>query len=618
MNLTAVGAVLLQATVTSPEPTTGMFVVFGIIVAALILFVTEVMPIDITALCVLVSLIVLERWTMISPAEGIAGFANPATITVLCMFILSEGVRKTGVIQWVGQKIIDIAGGNPTKQFMMLTGLSGSTAGMINNTPVVAMMIPMVADISEKTRISASKYLMPISFISMIGGMLTLIGTSTNLLASDISDRLIDQPFSMFEFTHLGAVLLVIGFVYLLFVGRHLIPERIKPEKNLTSEFEMDRYLTEVAVRKDSPLVGYTVREALRQLDLDADIVHMIREDKKFSQPLARKEVIAGDQLMIRTDRENLKRLLDVESLDIVPATGLEEVKAKDPQRAARRLAEVLILPESPIVGETIRSLNFEQQHEAAVLAIRRGRRVIHDRINDLKLAGGDTLLVLAPPKAFETLTGDRRFVVVEQEELPVMRRSKTPVALGIVLAVVGLAGAGIFPILVTSLAGVVAMVVTRCLDPNDVYDAVDWPVIFLLAGMIPLGTAFEATGGAAFLASMIVDWAEVLPALAMLFIFYVVTSLITQVISNNASVVLMIPVAIKAADIIGADPFSFVLAVTFAASTSMLTPIGYQTNLMVYGPGGYKFTDFFRVGAPLQLLLAIATALGIYFFWGV
>jgi len=233
-------------------------------------------------------------------------------------------------------------------------------------------------------------------------------------------------------------------------------------------------------------------------------------------------------------------------------------------------------------------------------------------------LDGGDSLLVLASPATFEQLSSDPRFVVGEAEELPFMRPEKTPVALGILAAVVGLAAFEVLPILVSALGGVVAMIVTGCLRPNEVYEAVDWSVIFLLAGMIPLGTALQRTGGAEYLAEQIVAASEALPMLAVLFLFYLVTALVTEVVSNNASVVLMIPVAIDAAQLIGAEPFSFVLAVTFAASTSMLTPIGYQTNLMVYGPGGYRFTDFARVGGPLQLILAVVTTLGIYAFWGV
>ncbi|MES3629715.1 MAG: SLC13 family permease [Longimonas sp.] len=609
---------LIQAAATSSELTIDMLVVFGIIAAALVLFITEWLPLDITAMGVLVALIVLEPWTQISPQDGLMGFANPATITVLAMFVLSEGVRRTGFIQWLGDKFVEWGKDSSSRQFAMLTGLSGTTAGMINNTPVVAMMIPMANDIAKKTKTSPSKYLMPISFISMIGGMLTVIGTSTNLLASDISGRLIDRSFTMFEFTHLGAILLVIGFLYLFFVARHLIPERISPEEDLATGFEMDQYLTEVAVRENSELEGKTVREVVRALSLDADIVHLIREGEKFSQPLARKEVRPDDRLMIRTDRNTLLRLLERENLRIAPTTaGLADGDEGDPQ-APRRLVEVVMLPDTDLMGETIGSLRFEERYEANVLAIRRGREVVHDHLSEFKLRGGDSLLVLASDQAFKQLGQDRRFIVTREEEPPKQRIAKMPIALGIVAAVVGLAGAGVMPILVTALLGMLAMVATGCLRPNEVYDSVDWPVIFLLAGMIPLGTAMEETGGAAYLASYVVDLAKVLPGLAMLFVFYLFTALVTQVVSNNASVVLMIPVAVDAARLIGADPFSFVLAVTFAASTAMLTPIGYQTNLMVYGPGGYTFGDFFRIGAPLQLILAVATALGIYVFWGV
>ena len=599
------------------EPTIGMLVVFGIIGGALTLFVTDRVPVDVTALCVIVALMVLEPWTQIAPEDGIAGFANPATITVLAMFALSEGVRRTGFVQWMGDKVVAASGGGFEKKFALLTGLSGSLAGLVNNTPIVAMMVPMITDIARKTNTSPSKLLMPVSFMAMMGGMLTLIGTSTNLLASDIAGRMIGRSFSMFEFTPLGFIVLVCGFLYLLFIGRHLIPERIKPEEELTEEFEMSGYLTEVAVRPGSPLEGCTVRDALRRLQLDADILYLVRDGERFTAPLARKEVRAHDRLMVRADRTTLRRLLDEETLEIVPATALTDGHV-DATGGERRLVEVLIRPGTPLVGKTLAALHFEPRYEAAVLAIRHGREVIHERMDAVPLDGGDSLLVLASPATFEQLSSDPRFVVGEAEELPFMRPEKTPIALGILAAVVGLAAFEVLPILVSALGGVVAMIVTGCLRPNEVYEAVDWSVIFLLAGMIPLGTALQRTGGAEYLAEQIVAASEALPMLAVLFLFYLVMALVTEVVSNNASVVLMIPVAIDAAQLIGAEPFSFVLAVTFAASTSMLTPIGYQTNLMVYGPGGYRFTDFARVGGPLQLILAVVTTLGIYAFWGV
>ena len=599
-----------------PGITAGMLVVFAIILAALVLFVWEPIPIDVTAVGIIVALVVLEPWTTITPELGVSGFSSPATITVLAMFVLSEGIRRTGVVNLVGNAIVEHTGESPTKQLAAVIGLSGGTAGFVNNTPVVAIMIPMVANIAEQTRTSPSRLLMPLSFASMMGGMLTLIGTSTNILASDVSARLIGRPFSMFEFTHLGLVVLVAGSAYLIAVGRFLVPERVKPEEELTEEFEMADYLTEVTVREDSPLVGKTVRESLEDLDFDLDIVQVVRDGEAFIEPLDRKELRPGDVLVVRTDRDTLMDVLDVEGLDPISRTVTdEELETAEPEG---NLVEVVVLPDTGLVGETLESLHFRQRYDATVLAIRRGGEIRHRRMGNLPLRGGDTLLLQATEDTVDRLARNRSFVVAGEPVRPDFRRSKLPIAVGIVAAVVALAALGVTPILISALAGVVAMVATDCVKPTEVYESVDWNVIFLLAGVIPLGIAMERTGGAAWLAAFVVETAAVLPAILVLGVFYLITALLTNVISNNASVVLMIPVAVDAAAQIDANAFSFVLAVTFAASTAFMTPVGYQTNLMVYGPGGYTFADFFRVGAPLQLLLAVITTIGIALFWGV
>jgi di/tricarboxylate transporter len=287
-------------------------------------------------------------------------------------------------------------------------------------------------------------------------------------------------------------------------------------------------------------------------------------------------------------------------------------------EREGETLVEIVLLSDNPIVGETLRSLAFAQRYDALVLAIRRKGELLYDNIDAIPLQGGDTLLVQASAQALEQFERGRSFVVIQADEEASFRIEKLPVALGIVGLVVGLAALEVVPIMVSALGGIVAMVATGCVRPNEVYEAVDWSVIVLLAGLIPLGMAMERSGTAAYLAGLITDLSGAIPTVALLFVFYVVTSLVTQVISNNASVILMIPMAVQAAELSGADPFSFVLAVTFAASCALLTPIGYQTNLMVYGPGGYRFTDFLRMGAPLQLLLAIATCGGIWLIWGV
>ncbi|WP_418281603.1 SLC13 family permease [Halorubrum sp. DTA98] len=606
-----------------PPLTADILLIFAIIAVALVLFVTEPVPIDVTAIGVMFSLIVLEPWTQVDPATGVGGFSSSATVTVLAMFILSEGIRQSGLINIIGARIAEEFGDSPFKQLLAVLGLSGGTAGFINNTPVVAIMIPMVNTISKKTGVSPSKLLMPVSYAAMLGGMLTLIGTSTNILASDVSGRLIGRPFSMFEFTQLGVVVLVTGVVYLATVGPYLLPERIKIDDELIAGFEMTEYLTEVVVRDDSPLVGKTIDRSLGDIDVDADIVQLVRGDQVFTEPLAPKEIRAGDVLVLRTDRESLLTLVDVEGLDLAPDADVSEERLEAEETdvepvTEQSLVEVVISPEASLIGETLESLNFRSRYDATVLAIRRGGKVIHARMDERHLRAGDTLLLQATEETIQRFSNDRNFIVGGELTRPDFRTGRIPVALGIIAVVVALAALNVMPIVVSALGGIVAMVATGCVKPNEMYSAVDWSVVFLLAGLIPLGVAMERTGAAEWLASVIVVSSGGLDTVVVLGLFYLFTALITNVVSNNASVVLMIPVAIDTAQAIGADPFSFVLAVTFAASTAMLTPIGYQTNLMVYGPGGYEFTDFFRVGAPLQLILTVVTTLGIVFFWGV
>ncbi len=606
-----------------PPLTVEILLMFAIIGLALVLFVTEPLPIDVVAIAIMFTLVALGPWTGVDPATGIGGFSSTATVTVLAMFVLSEGIRRSGLINIIGNEIAERYGNSPYKQLLAVLGLSGGTAGFINNTPVVAVMIPMVNTLSKKTGISPSKLLMPVSFVAMLGGMLTLIGTSTNILASDISARLIDRPFSMFEFTQLGLLVLVTGAVYLATVGRLLIPERIEMSDELIEGFEMTEYLTEVVVTADSHLVGKTIDECFTELDVDADIVQLVRNDRVFTEPLAQKEVRPGDVLVLRTDQESLLTLIETEGLELAPDAEVTEDRLRAEEEdtepeTEQRLVEIVISPEASVLGETLESLNFQHRYDATVLALRRGGEIIHARMDERRLRPGDTMLVQASEETVQRLANDRDFILAQELTLPDFRYNRIPIALGIIGAVVAIAALDILPIAISALGGIVAMVATGCVRPNEVYSSVDWSVIFLLAGLIPLGVAMERTGTAEWLAEAILVFTAALSPAIVLGLFYLFTALVTNVVSNNASVVLMIPVAIEAAEAIGADPFTFVLAVTFGASTAMLTPIGYQTNLMVYGPGGYRFGDFFRVGAPLQLLLTVVTTLGLLYIWGV
>jgi di/tricarboxylate transporter len=421
----------------------------------------------------------------------------------------------------------------------------------------------------------------------------------------------------MFEFTALGVVVSIAGFCYLLTVGRWLLPERIRAEDDLTEEFGMAEYLTEVVVREDSPLVGETVQSGLEETDFDVDLVQLIRGNQVFLEPLAPKVIQAGDVFAVRTDRDTLVELLDVEGLDMVPDVTVDEDELEQAEEE-ENLVEVVIAPGSFLAGESLASTNFRQRYDATVLALRRGGEVIRQRMDHLRLRVGDTLLVQATGGSVDRLNTNRNFIVAQEIKRPDFRRSKVPLAVGIVAGVVGVAALNVLPIVVSALAGAVLMVVTGCLKPTEVYEAVQWDIIFLLAGVIPLGIALERTGGADFIAEIIVGGSSALPMLGVLALMYLVTALLTNVISNNASVVLMVPVAFETALQVGADPFAFVLAVTFAASTAFMTPVGYQTNLFVYGPGGYRFTDYVRVGTPLQLLFAAVTTFGIAFIYGV
>ncbi|NHN63190.1 SLC13 family permease [Haloarcula sp. JP-Z28] len=620
-----------------------MLFVFAVIVAALVLFATEALPVDVTAIAVMVALMLAEPATTlaadagliaepvyvlhqagdgISPLDrGLSGFASTATITVLAMFILSDGVQRTGIVQILGAKIASLTGDSETKQLSATVGLVAPISGFINNTAAVAILLPMVTDIAHKGKLSPSKLLLPLSYASMFGGMLTLIGTSTNILASQLSAELIDQPFSMFEFTQLGIIVTVIGTVYLLTVGRYLVPSRIPVEEDLTEEFEMGEYLTEVVVREDSPLIGQTVDEALRVSAFDVDIVQLVREKRTFLEPLGQKSIRAGDVFAVRTDRDTLVDLLDVEGLDIIPDVEVDDAELETANER-KNLVEVVVAPGSSLIGETLVSTNFRQRYDATVLALRHGQELYRQRMDHVTLRIGDTLLVQATPESIDRLNRNNDFIVAQEVARPDFRRSKIPVAIGIVAAVVGVAALTPVHIVISALGGALAMVLTGCLRPPELYDAVQWDVIFLLAGVIPLGTALQETGGADLLAELFVMGAgSVLTAggglAVVLGLMYLVTALLTNIISNNASVVLMIPVAIETAQQLNASAFAFVLAVTFAASTAFMTPVGYQTNLLVYGPGGYRFTDYLKVGAPLQAVFAVATTLGIAYFWG-
>jgi len=436
----------------SPE----ILVVLAIVLAALVLFATEAAPVDVTAIGIMVSLLLVEPITgaaagvgllaepfaVVSPEEGISGFASVATVTVLSMFVLSAGVERTGIVETLGERVSAFTGGSERRQLGATIGIVGPISGFINNTAAVAILMPMVSDLAKKGGTSPSKLLLPLSYASMFGGTLTLIGTSTNILASDLWVTLGPtgaEQFSMFEFTKLGVIVALVGTAYLFTVGWWLTPERIKAEEDLTSDFELSEYLTEVVVREESPLVGRTVREALASMEGDVDVVQLIRENRTFGEPLGQKVIRGGDVFVVRTDRESLIDVSEGEGLDLLPEIEVSDAELETAEQN-QGLVEVVVAPRSSLIGETLATARFRERYDATVLALRRGPELMRSRLDRVSLRVGDTLLVQATEDSLGRLNRNRDFIVAQRVERAQYRREKVPIAVGIVLGVVALA----------------------------------------------------------------------------------------------------------------------------------------------------------------------------------
>jgi di/tricarboxylate transporter len=589
----------------------------SVLIAALVAFVAEWLPVDLTAILVALVLVLLG---LVDPDEGIAGFGNDATITVLAMFILSAGVTRTGVIQIVRDWLLKWGGKNTSQQIFVMGAIVGPITAFINNTAVVAIFLPIIEEWCKRRKVSVSKLLIPLSFVTVLGGMITLIGTSTNILASGISKELGYGQFGLFQFTALGLITFVIGLIYLAVFAPQLLPKR-KPASgsDIDRDYGLADYVSEITISSGSSLVGQTLRESEIQRKFDLDVLEIIHDDNHFPQPLADKVLSKGDILLVRGSRENVLKIKDERGVDILADVqfGAESVEA-ELSSGEEKVAEVLVLSNSRLIGSTLKDLRFRQRYNATVLAIRRGEELIRDRLGKVPFKFGDLLLVQGPRESFIGLQTTRELLVLEEKNIENLRRDKAWIALAIILGVIIIAALDIQPILITSLIGVILMVITGCLKPGEIYGAVRWDIIFLLAGLIPLGTAMKNSGTTEWIAGGLVGLGGNLSGYWVLTFFYLITSFLTEILSNSAAVVVMIPVAVEVAKTLSLEPLSFIYAVTFAASNSYLTPIGYQTNTMVYGPGGYKFLDFTRVGLPLNLILTILTPMLIILLYGI
>ena len=579
--------------------------VVAILVVTVALYISEKFPLDIVAMLGLGMLLVLGLVTL---EEGFSGFSNPATLTVACMFVLGAGLQKTGATAAVGRLMVRYGRNHYTALVVIMVTITVMSA-FVNNTAAVAVFIPLVTILAQRRRISASKLLIPLSYASQFGGVCTLIGTSTNLLVSSISEQAGYGSFSMFEFTRMGLILFVAGVAFFLVFGRWLLPDR--QARELAATYQLGEYVTELRVRGESPLVGKSVVESRLGEDHDITVLRVLDAGEEGWAPL-RRVIQPDDVLLVHGSLPDLIRLRGTMGLRIDADFTLRDESL---QTEDLRLVQALVSPDSALIGHTIKELDFRNRYKALVLAMQRKGETINDKLSSIKLKMGDALLIQAQEVPIRDLRRGNDFIVLNEVPGSALR-SKAPLAIGILVAVVGLAAFDVLPILVAALLGCVALVMTRVLRPEEAYHAINWQVIFLLAGVLPLGIAMNTSGAAGFMAEHAVGWVGDLGPVAVLAAIYLLAALMTETMSNAAAAVLLAPIAISTAEQIGVDSRPFLMAITFAASTGFSTPVGYQTNTMIYNPGGYRYTDFLRAGLPLNILFCILSVIFIPRLW--
>ncbi len=591
-----------------PDLTADIVLTLGIAGGALVLFVWNRIRADMVALIVMAVVILTG---LVTPREGTSGFSNEATATVALMMVLAAGLVRTGAIDLLGAGINRLAGDSELRFLIVLMIIVVPASAFINNTPVVIVMLPIVLGFARRTGMAASRLLMPVSFGSQLGGTLTLIGTSTNLLVAAIIVDLGLPRFRLFDITPAALVLAVIGLVYLLTIGRALVPDR-KTATSYVKRYELRDYLTTVRVGADAPIVDKTLGELRFQQRYGLQVVAVRRGGERIRFPHGATRLQADDVLLLEGKIEDIAKLENTASLRIA---GTRAALLEEPG-VEHDLAEILVPPRSRTIGRTVRQLGFRARYGLNVLAMQRHAAPVHAALGAIPLEAGDILLVQGPQRALQRLHRGGEFALLGSVGLPARRLRRLRVSVAITAVVVLLAAFDVLSIMVASLLGAIAMVLSGCLRPDEAYRDMDWMVLVLLGGVIPLGVAMQNTGTAAFIAGGIMQVVQPIGPIGALGAFYILTSLLTQLISNNAAAIVLTPIAVAVAAGLGVSPVPFVVATMFAASNSFMTPIGYQTNAFIYGPGGYTFGDYLRVGGPLTFLLALAAAFVIPFFF--
>jgi len=578
-----------------------------IILVALVLFVTELFPIDVTALLVLGLLLILG---LVSPAESLAGFSNPAVITIACLFILSHALQKSHVLEYLIININKLIDKSRVIGMIAYLFAIGIASAVVNNTAIVAIFMPVTIRLADKYNISPSKVLIPLSYAAILGGTLTLVGTSTNLIVNSI---LVESSsgtvtLGMLEFAKFGIIKFVVGLIYIFTIGYKLLPTRVAKSSSI-EDYRLDGYLTEFKVSDNSPLIGKTLLDRKINENYDVIVLDVLRNGEIINSNLRNLSIEKDDILFVKGSFDNFQRLKEIEKLTMLADEKLtqEELEQED-----NILAECLVTDNSELIGLSLQEANFRRSFGSFVLAIRREGEIIRRKLAHFILKPFDTLLVYGPKDRINQLANKEGFIVLGKVDGSLDGHPFWWLSLASILTAVTLAIFKIIP--------VIALLLSRVITPNEAYSSIHWQVIVVIAAFLPMGAAIQRTGLDVIISDLISSFVNIFPTdilpYILLALIYFITMILTEIASNAATAIIMTPITLSLAANFGFDPKPFIFAVCYAASASFITPVGYQTNLMVFGPGGYRYSDYIKVGLPLGIILWIISVAMIPMIW--
>ena len=577
----------------------GALITLLVLAGSIVLFISGWLAPEVTGLLAAALLIVCG---VLKPSEALEGFGSPALITLMGLFALSAGLFRSGGLDRLRALIGSDAVRSPKRMIALMVAAVGPVSAFVPNTPIVASLLPVIEGWCHRRRISPSKVLLPLSFATVLGGTMTLLGSSVNLLASEVSSKLGYGAFGLFSFTPIGIGVWLVGGAVMVLLADRFLPDR-GSDDNLIADLSNSGYLTEVEIPKGSELIGQSLHGSRLQRRFDVDVLELHRGSERFLPPLADRTLMVGDRLLLRCSREDLLRLQQDHTVVLAP-TPDEPIRPD--QQNKQRMVEVLLPSGSSLAGDCLRDLRFRQRYNATVLALRRGNAVLRERLGQAQLREGDVLLLQGPQDAIRGLQANNDLVILEQLEKDLPTVSRKGVALLIGALVILLPAFEIIPLVAAVLLGTVAMVATGCLRAGELQRAIRLDVILLLGSLASFSVALEKTGLAAALAKALLAGLQSWPVYAALLVVFLFTTLLTEVMSNAATVAMLIPIAGQLAQGLDQPPMAFIFTVLFGASQSFLSPVGYQTNLMVFGPGRYRFLDIARYGFPLTIVMTL------------